>query len=243
MTRQEIIEKLRDDNDYYGDFGKQFLSNSDIQALLEDPLEFKMGTPKTVALLAGGYFHTYILEKDKINKYKIVDATTRNTNKYKEMSEGELTLLQHEVDEIELLTDLILENDACRNLIREGDVEYEVPNIVELEGQMWKCKADIINHSEKLVIDLKTTSDIERFRMSAQKYNYDSQAYIYNRAFGYDFIFIVICKKTRKIGIYDCSERFLESGSMKVKKAAEVYDLFFNTEDFDPKQYFINETL
>lgn len=243
MTRQEIIERLKDDNDYYGEFGRNFLSNSDIQALLENPLEFKVQKPKTVALLTGGYFHTYLLEKDKINKYKIVDATTRNTNKYKEMSDGELTLLQHEVDEIELLTDLILENDACRNLIREGDVEYEVPNIVELEGQMWKCKADVINHSEKLVIDLKTTSDIERFRMSAQKYNYDSQAYIYNRAFGYDFIFIVICKKTKKIGIYDCSERFLESGANKVRKASEVYDLFFNTEDFDPKQYFINETL
>jgi len=25
--------------------------------------------------------------------------------------------------------------------------------------------------------------------------------------------------------------------------AVEVYELFFKTEDFDPKQYFINETL
>ena len=47
----------------------------------------------------------------------------------------------------------------------------------------WKGKADIINHEEKLIIDLKTTADIEKFRWSASKYNYDSQAYIYSKLF------------------------------------------------------------
>ena len=27
--------------------------------------------------------------------------------------------------------------------------------LAEIEGEMWKGKADIINHNEKLVIDLK----------------------------------------------------------------------------------------
>ncbi len=31
MKKNEIIDKLRDDEHYYGDFGKQYLSNSDIQ--------------------------------------------------------------------------------------------------------------------------------------------------------------------------------------------------------------------
>ena len=34
MDNKEIIEKLRDDENYYGKFGKQYLSNSDISALL-----------------------------------------------------------------------------------------------------------------------------------------------------------------------------------------------------------------
>ena len=34
----KIIEKLRDDEHYYGDFGKKYLSNSDISALLKNPL-------------------------------------------------------------------------------------------------------------------------------------------------------------------------------------------------------------
>ena len=100
-----------------------------------------------------------------------------------------------------------MSNDVCKSLIT-GNVEYEQPGIIELEGQMWKGKADIVNHDEKLIIDLKTTADLQKFRYSASKYNYDSQAYIYSSLFGYEFMFIVIDKKTHQIGIYDCSPKF-----------------------------------
>ena len=36
-----IIEQLRDDSKYYGDFGKQYLSNSDIYNLLKNPRQFR----------------------------------------------------------------------------------------------------------------------------------------------------------------------------------------------------------
>ena len=39
---------------------------------------------------------------------------------------------------------------------------------------MWKGKADIINHDDKLVVDIKTTADINKFKSSAYRYNYDS---------------------------------------------------------------------
>jgi hypothetical protein len=125
----------------------------------------------------------------------------------------------------------------------EGNVIYEEPNIVDLHGATWKCKADIVNHEELLIVDLKTTSDIEKFRSSANIYNYDSQAYIYERAFGYKFIFIVVCKKSGRIGIYDCSDRFISNGKDKVKKAVEQYELFYRTDNFDPQQYLLTETL
>ena len=38
MDKQEILNKLRDDENYYGEFGKQYLSNSDIKSLLNNPL-------------------------------------------------------------------------------------------------------------------------------------------------------------------------------------------------------------
>ena len=85
------------------------------------------------------------------------------------------------------MTDKLMANDICKDLVLGSEeykrlvngsfdeVEYEVPEIKEIEGVMWKGKADIINHEEKLVIDLKTTGDIDRFQWSAKKFNYDEE--------------------------------------------------------------------
>ena len=209
MNNKKAIEKLRDDEHYYGDFGKKYLSNSDIGTLLTNPLALGKASEARPAFLVGGYFHTAILEPDKLKKFKIIESTTRNTKAYKELSGGELCLLQHEVDQIEELTDTMLDNKICHDLIRNGNVEYEQPGIAKLEGHYWKGKADIINHDEKLIIDLKTTADVNKFNYSASKYNYDSQAYIYSKLFGYEMVFIAIDKTTKQIGIFDCSPQFL----------------------------------
>jgi len=243
MTEKDVLEKLKDDEHYYGEFGKKYLSNSDIGKLLLNPMSLHKSFDKTVPLVVGGYFHTAILEPDKLKKYKIIKSSTRNTKTYKETSGGEICLLEHEVDMIESMTDKILSNDICRGLIRDSKNQYEVPGIASIEGRMWKGKADIINVNEKLIVDLKTTNDIHKFEYSAKRYNYDSQAYIYKKIFGYDFLFLVIDKNTNQIGVYDCSDQFYRSGLDKVQKAVEAYELFFDSEDFDPNQFFINKTL
>jgi len=56
-------------------------------------------------------------------------------------------------------------------------------------------------------------------------------------------IFIAIDKNTHQIGLFDCSTEFIERGIEKVSKATEAYELFYNTENFDAEQYFINKTL
>ena len=256
MNKKEILQRLKIDEDYYGDFGNQFLSNSHVGKLLNDPLNIFKPSKPSAAFLIGGYFHTCILEPDKLKKYKVVKATTRNSKAYKDVAGGELCMLEKEVDMVEMLRDKVMENDICRDLIQGTQLvdsahlrrlgtgcEYEVPMIKEMFGQTWKGKADIVNHEEKLIIDLKTTADISKFQYSANKYNYDSQAYIYSKLFGYEFLFIVIDKTTHQIGMFDCSPKFYERGEDKVRKAAEAYDLFYKTEEFDPKQYFISKTL
>ena len=237
---KKIIEKLKQDEHYYGDYGKQFLSNSNISTLLKNPRLLKEDKPKTSAMLMGGYFHTTILEPDKLEQFKIIKSTTRNTKQYKEMSGGEICLLQHEVDKIELMREAVMDNKICRELI-SGD--FEVPGYTEIFGNNWKGKADVINHDEQLIIDLKTTSDIDKFRWSASKFNYDSQAYIYRLLFDYEMLFMVIDKETLQIGLFDCSGDFYASGMDKVRKATDAYDLFYKTDDFDSKQYLITKTL
>ena len=243
MNKEKILQRLCNDEDYYGEFGNQFLSNSHVGKLLKDPLNAFQPSKPSPAFLVGGYFHTCILEPNKLDKYKVVKSTTRNTKAYKDVAGGELCLLQHEVDTIELMRDKVMANDICKDLIVNSQTEYEKPGIINMFNNNWKGKADIVNHEEKLVIDLKTTSDIDKFQWSASKFNYDSQAYIYSKLFGYEFLFIVIDKNTHQIGMFDCSPQFYERGEEKVRKASEAYDLFYKTKDFDPKQYFISKTL
>ena len=243
MTKKEILKRLKNDEDYYGEFGQQYLSNSHIATLLKNPLSLHELSKQSPAFLIGGYFHTAILEPDKLKKFKIIKSNTRNTKAYKEISDGELCLLQQEVDQIELMVDTVLANNVCKDLIRGKKVEYEIPGVSEIEGELWKGKADIINHDERVIVDLKTTSDIDKFRWSASKYNYDSQAYIYSKLFGYEMIFMVIDKNTNRIGIYDCSPEFYKRGEDKVRQASAAYDLFYKSEDYDFKQYLHNETL
>ena len=243
MNKKQILQKLCSDEHYYGEFGNKFLSNSHIGKLLKDPLRAFEPSKPSPAFLIGGYFHTCILEPGKIDKYKVVKSTTRNTKAYKDVAGGELCLLQHEVDTIELMRDKVMNNNICKDLIQRPQKEYEQPQIINMFDNDWKGKADIVNHNEKLVIDLKTTADIDKFQWSASKYNYDSQAYIYSKLFKYEMLFIVIDKTTFKIGMFDCSPEFYKRGEDKVRRAAEAYDLFYKTKDFDPKQYFISKTL
>jgi hypothetical protein len=78
LTKEDIIEKLRDDDHYYGEFGQQYLSNSNIKTLKDNPLSLRDPIKKTSALLIGGYFHTVILEPNKVDKYKIIESSSRN---------------------------------------------------------------------------------------------------------------------------------------------------------------------
>jgi hypothetical protein len=141
MYKKEILKKLKQDEHYYGEYGKRFLSNSDISILLKNPRLLKEEKPKTSAMVIGGYFHTAILEPDKLEQYKVIKSSTRNTKVYKEMSGGEICLLQHEVDKIELMREAVMDNKICRELIYDdgcGNVFHEVPGVDDILGNVWK---------------------------------------------------------------------------------------------------------
>ena len=122
MDKKEILERLKIDEDYYGEFGQQYLSNSNIGTLFSNPLMLKEKTEPTSAMIVGGYFHTAILEPEKLKNFKVVDASTRNTKIYREESGEEMCLLKHEADKVDDLVKALLENDTCSDLINGGNV-------------------------------------------------------------------------------------------------------------------------
>ena len=77
MKETDVLKKLEIDEYYYGDFGKKYLSNSDISTLLTNPLALGQPQKPIPAFLVGGYFHTAILEPEKLNKFKIVEIDSK----------------------------------------------------------------------------------------------------------------------------------------------------------------------
>lgn len=231
------LEKLKDDKYYYGRFGKQFLSNSNIQVLLNNPKAFLSdSSEQTLPMLHGRYLHTAILEPNKLGQFEFVDASTRTTNIYKNASNGELLMLLKEKQGLDLSIEAVRSNKRFfEDIYADGNV-YEEPGIGVILGNEWKGKADIITKDK--IIDIKTTNDINNFRKSAWMYNYDSQAFIYGVLFGKPLEFYVVDKNTNQLGIFTCSDEFLERGYEKVRKATDVYNKFFKGDE-DIEQYYI----
>jgi hypothetical protein len=195
--------------------------------------------------MEGRYFHQSILEPEKAMATPFVEASSRNTNLYKDYIKGkelEFCMLKHEMDEIDSLVTEIKKNIYFYDEIYKDGNLFEEPAIGEIKGMMWKGKADIV--TDEMIIDLKTTGDIQKFKYSAKAYNYDSQCYIYQELFGKPLYFYVIDKETGVLGIFRPTEDFVKSGESKVVRAIEVYNRYFGespTEDI--VNHYIDEFL
>ena len=245
VVNEHILDLLRDDNEYYGGVGKNYLSNSDIGILLENPKEFRKPREDNKAFAEGRYFHQSILEPEKIKDVVFIDLPTRNNKEYKDFcKENNLPfcLLKKEIDDVKNLVKIINGNIAFFEEIYKDGNQYEIPAIAEIKGMMWKGKADIV--TDEHVIDLKTTSDIQKFKWNAKKYNYDSQCYIYQILFGKPLVFYVIDKVTGILAIFKPTEEFVRGGELKVERAVDMYQRYFSENPTDSiDNYYIDEFL
>lgn len=241
----EVITKLRDDKEYYGGVGKNYLSNSDICVLLNNPQDYGKTREDNKAFMDGRYFHQLILEPEKAKEMLSVDVSTRTTKEYKVFCEDNnlpFCMLKKEQDEIQGLVNIINGNIAFYDEIYKAGNLYETPAVGMIQGMMWKGKADIV--TDNSVIDLKTTSDIHKFKWTAKSYNYDSQCYIYQELFRKPLVFYVIDKSTGVLGIFRPTEDFVRGGELKVARAIEVFDKYFGSAPSDDiVNYYIDEYL
>ena len=227
--QNKILQDLKEDSKYYGELGSKYLSNSDIYSLLKNPRNFRKNE-KGLPLLKGGYFHTAMLEPQKIVDYHVMDVSTRATKGFRDYINDRLldpydVLLTKEVDEIKTWVDAMKSNFVMyTDIYAEGNI-YEQPAVGTIFGMQWKGKADIITDTK--VIDIKTSANVDKFKWSANDYNYDSQAYIYGQLFQKPVEFYIIDKTTLKLKIAKPSEETLLRGRDKVLKAIEVYNQFF----------------
>jgi hypothetical protein len=235
-----VLDKLQDDINYYGDYGKQFLSYSDIRVLFTTPNLFKQDTLKSKALIEGSYFHTAMLEPDRIKEYEIVDVASRSTKAYKEVCPpGEILLLRKEQEHLDTLVSIMKDSLEMSSIIYSKDNKFEVPGTESIMNNMWKGKADIvtdsafqviaedkdgneqvIDYSDGAVIDLKTTSDMTK-----------------------PMLFLVIDKQTMRLSMRPVSADTIERGKLKVEQATRIYEKFFGDKATHDVNTFIDKQI
>jgi len=245
MDRLEVLKSLKNDQEYYTGIGKQFLSNSDVGTLLNNPTAFGTFRKDGKAFAEGRLFHQLLLEPEKAVDFPICDTSTRTTKEYKAFIQElgvDFCMLTKEVAEVNRWVDAVRQNYSFYELIYGDGNQYEVPEVTTFHDLPWKGKADIV--TPEFVVDLKTTGDINKFKYSARAYNYDSQCYIYQQLFGKPLVFLVVDKETCQLGMYRPSTEFVEYGAQKVERASLVYQRYFGqTATEDIINHYINETL
>lgn len=227
---EKIIEGLREDENYYGDYGRRFVSNSDVKTLLENPVMYGQPRVKTGAMLMGTYIHDKLQGRPTQTEF-ISSETSRNAKKYKEQAaaNGGIIMLQKEVEIITPVLNKVLANEEFMSYILGGNIQegqIEQPAVGEIFGIYFKAKADRLNLEQGYVIDIKTTSDIEKFRSSFFKYGYDTQAYIYEVLFKLPMLFAVLDKGTGQVGLFTVSRDTLINAESKVMRAVKIRELY-----------------
>jgi hypothetical protein len=233
----EILEKMYDDDFYYGYLGENALSSSSLKNILKSPKIYRdvmeNGQDESQALRSGKLFHWMVLEPEKMNDLHIVEVASKNTKAYKEAcKEHENVFTRKEVGDMEILAEVLKKNKKAMEIL--DGCQVEIPAIKMIKGIAFRGKADILRVDE--IVDIKTTTDVANFKWSAYKYGYDLQAYLYLKLFpgAKKFRFLCIDKATKDIGIFDCSEEFLDSGRKKLEKGISDYKKFFkNGENID----------
>ena len=139
-----VINKLKNDQEYYYGIGKQYISNSDIGTLLRNPKMFGSERPDDLNLAKGRLFHQMLLEPEKAHDFPVIDVSSRNTKRYKEFVAeiGTFALLLKEVNEVHSYVKAVNANFDFFTLI--NNCEKETPQIGELFGAPFKGRADMV---------------------------------------------------------------------------------------------------
>ena len=229
--KAELVKRMYNDTFYYGELNELALSSSSLKLLLSSPKTYKFsleyGSSDSQALRDGWLFHTAILEPEVFSAQEFVEVQSKNTKKFRDAkAKNPRVFTAKERGDAERLVDAFYRNEYAKQLITKA--EFEVPAIDNVLDYPFRGKADVL--ATDRIVDLKTTTNIQNFSWSAQKFSYEVQCYLYCNLFKKeykDFHFLVLDKGSLDIGIFNCSEEFYYRGEEKVQKALDLYNKFF----------------
>jgi hypothetical protein len=243
-----ILKEMLEDPFYYGHLGKHALSSSAAKKLIESPKAYAKSlrmSSDSQALRDGRLVHLSVLEEHRLKDLVIVDST-KASKAFKGAVEEhgkEMVYTESELNNAKWISKAVKECNEAWHLL--DGCSFEKPAIKMLDGLAFRGKADAMKG--KTIIDLKTTSGgLAKFKWSAKNFSYDLQAALYLHLFDADeFIFLVVDKDTKDIGIFECSGQFIQNGLDKIDMAIEGYKHFFiNTDPMESiRNYVVKEVL
>ena len=237
------------------------LSNSSLSVLKESPAKFykrfitgEMKGQETDAMLLGSAVHMLALEPERFDaEYRIesgpFNATTgkpfgRDTKKFEAWLDEEKNL-----DDRKILIKSEFENSLAiakafqshptiaAIMASRAEKLFESEYGLQYEGSCnfrvdLKCKIDFVCPSERLIIDLKTTSDPSPYAWSwsAEDFGYHRQAAIYRDAmeakYGEPFKFffgVVRSKEPYEAAVYELDAESIQRGRVEYEALIKEY--------------------
>lgn len=241
-------------SEYHGD--KTWLSSSQLKLILKSKEQFYKEVFKGERTsLTGGFFdegsytHSLILEPETIpDEYVIWDGWRKQGKEWESFKaehedSGKILLSKPQSKRCEGYLRAFKNRPEAVNLVSKGKAEHSI--CTELLGVQVKKRSDWINVEEGYIADVKTSAfpvDLESFRMTIDKYQYDLSAALYcmiaEEHYGkpFDFYFICISKGELVCEVFKTSEATMEAGKYKVIKALQTYKECISSGDWTDKK-------
>jgi hypothetical protein len=231
-----VEDIFKSDEAYYAD--REHLSNSALKLLRESPTKFhlwrtgKWRQPDTAAFDMGKAVHSIVLEG--IDNAVVCEVRKdQRTKAYQKLlleNKGKLLLSQSEYRDYLGMSERLQNNSEVQALMLGG--RSEVPQTGTYNGLKFKGKADMLveKWDDDYIVDLKTTAkSIDDFKKSAKYLLYNQQAALYSHLFEVErFVFVVVEKSwPYEIGIFECSQEFMDSGYQELNRSIKLYEDLF----------------
>ena len=218
-------------------------AKSDLDMIHKSPalLEWKKNAPCEASEVAitGTALHAAVLEPDAFSaEYIKRPSFDRRTKDGKAGSEafdatmagsGKIILDADDYDQVTTMRDSIMAHPVAAHLLGLPGVS-EASIFFEIDGLRCKARPDRLVDDEPIILDVKTTDDVEKFEASAEEYRYQVQAAWYCvalrqlRGVEHRFIFVVVGKRKvfgqHPVRVFEMDPEWLEAG-----KAAYLEDL------------------
>jgi len=193
----------------------------------------RVPTPATTAMEIGTATHAALLEPFEFDKRFEKGPSSRRGNAWKEkyeeaLAQGKTLLTEADYLTVQKMTEAVLKSTTASSLLQSNTAVKEATSFfTDSTGLECKARFDILDETDDLIIDLKTTSNAsaDAFSKSCGLYGYHLQAAWYMAAYpAKQFLFIVVEKEEPYgISFFELDESSLSEGERLMREGLDYW--------------------